>query len=75
MASNTSTRCARAAKAVIKTALKAASDLIKKGFGEGKAETSNISAQIDDAVNNQIKNAKARAGFTGQGRRERRRRC
>ena len=54
-----------AAKAAIKTALKAASDLIKKGFGEGKAETSNISAQIDDAVNNQIKNAKARAEFNG----------
>ena len=51
------------AKAAIKTALKAAADLIKKGFGEGKAETSNISAQIDDAVQGQIKNAEARAAF------------
>lgn len=53
------------AKEAIKTALKAAADIIKKGFGESVAETSNIHDQIEDAVQNQIKNAEARAEYRG----------
>ena len=50
-------------KEVIKTALKAAADLIKAAFGESVAEGSNIHAQIESAVQSQIKNAEARAEY------------
>jgi hypothetical protein len=50
-------------KEVIKTALKAAADLIKSAFGESVAEGSNIHAQIESAVQSQIKNAEARAEY------------